>query len=259
MPRFLPPPPPPTHPHTPSCSTHLAARPGRLRGPSLPRLPAGEEQREAADRAVPGAGGSGRRGGTPAPCAPPAQRLHCPCTSPGRQRRGVLETAHSIADPHPPPPHLSSSPPLQRCLVWEPEQRMTPDQALQHPWVTGGVLRGGGPRSWQFGCSRRCTGGRLAIRLCSRSRVLASRLFLNVLVITRETLAGRLMLQLLSAAPPQPCPCLQEVRLRRSCRAAATWPAAWAAPSLRPGQPLEGAAARSLAPAPAWPPSPAAC
>ena len=28
---------------------------------------------------------------------------------------------------------------LQRCLLWEPAQRMTPDQALQHPWIlTGG-------------------------------------------------------------------------------------------------------------------------
>ncbi|KAL4418786.1 hypothetical protein ABPG77_005500 [Micractinium sp. CCAP 211/92] len=34
---------------------------------------------------------------------------------------------------------------LQRCLVWEPELRMTPDQAQQHPWVTGGGQLGGVP------------------------------------------------------------------------------------------------------------------
>lgn len=25
----------------------------------------------------------------------------------------------------------------QRCLVWDPARRMTPDQALQHCWITG--------------------------------------------------------------------------------------------------------------------------
>mmetsp|Transcript_15754 Transcript_15754/g.25662 ORF Transcript_15754/g.25662 Transcript_15754/m.25662 type:complete len:116 (-) Transcript_15754:457-804(-) len=29
---------------------------------------------------------------------------------------------------------------LSRCLEWEPHRRLTPDQALQHRWITGSSL-----------------------------------------------------------------------------------------------------------------------
>lgn len=69
-------------------------------------------------------GSRGARNAAPWPCPPPAgQRRR------RRKDRGITSRPNSA---------LPAPPPLQRCLVWDAEQRMTPDQALQHPWVAGG-------------------------------------------------------------------------------------------------------------------------
>jgi len=35
---------------------------------------------------------------------------------------------------------------LEKCFIWEPEKRMTPEEGLKHPWITGeGFKKGSHP------------------------------------------------------------------------------------------------------------------
>lgn len=45
---------------------------------------------------------------------------------------------------------------VSRCLIWEPSERMTPDQALKHPWVQEGLRKSSREPSLQRQQTERC-------------------------------------------------------------------------------------------------------